>query len=148
MTDIKVEDLVGGQDGLVIRCLRNIGPYENNIFLVSDEGSGEAYVLDAGFEPQQIAQAASGLHVKAILVTHGHRDHHENVGTLKGLLKARGVEFSEINLSKDPDGRAALARETGMLSFPQVIVDGVLVGGFTEVQAAAESGRLDEMLAA
>jgi glutaredoxin 3 len=65
---------------------------------------------------------------------------------VKGLLKARGVEFSEINLAKDPDGRAALARETGMLSFPQVIVDGELLGGFTEVQAAAESGRLDELL--
>jgi glutaredoxin 3 len=67
---------------------------------------------------------------------------------VKGLLKARGVEFSEVNLSKDPDGRAALARETGMLSFPQVLVGGALVGGFTEVQAAAESGRLDELLAA
>jgi glutaredoxin 3 len=67
---------------------------------------------------------------------------------VKGLLKARGVEFSEINLSKDPEGRAALARETGMMSFPQVIVDGQLIGGFTEVQAAAESGRLDELLAA
>jgi glutaredoxin 3 len=67
---------------------------------------------------------------------------------VKGLLKARGVEFSEINLSKDPEGRAALARETGMMSFPQVIVDGQLIGGFTDVQAAAESGRLDELLAA
>jgi glutaredoxin 3 len=67
---------------------------------------------------------------------------------VKGLLKARGIEFSEINLSKDPDGRAALARETGMMSFPQVIVDGQLIGGFTDVQAAAESGRLDEILAA
>jgi glutaredoxin 3 len=66
---------------------------------------------------------------------------------VKGLLKARGVEFSEINLAKDPDGRAALARETGMMSFPQVIVDGQLIGGFTEVQAAAENGRLDELLA-
>jgi glutaredoxin 3 len=66
---------------------------------------------------------------------------------VKGLLKARGVEFSEIDLSKDPGGRAALSRETGMLSFPQVLVDGVLVGGFSEVQAAVESGRLDEILA-
>jgi glutaredoxin 3 len=66
----------------------------------------------------------------------------------KGLLKARGVEFEEINLSKDPAGRAELARKTGMMSFPQVIIDGELVGGFTEVQAAAESGRLDELLAA
>jgi glutaredoxin 3 len=66
----------------------------------------------------------------------------------KGLLKARGVEFEEINLSKDPAGREELARKTGMMSFPQVIVDGQLIGGFTEVQAAAESGRLDELLAA
>jgi glutaredoxin 3 len=66
----------------------------------------------------------------------------------KGLLKSRGVEFSEINLAKDPEGRAQLARETGMMSFPQVLVDGVLLGGFTEVQAAAASGRLDELLAA
>jgi len=58
------------------------------MFVVSDAGSGEAYVLDGGFEPEQVAKAASGLHVRAILVTHGHRDHHENVGTLKALLKA------------------------------------------------------------
>jgi glutaredoxin 3 len=67
---------------------------------------------------------------------------------VKGLLRARGIEFAEINLSKDPAGRAELARTTGMLSFPQVIFDGQLLGGFTEVQAAAESGRLDELHAA
>ena len=37
---------------------------------------------------------------------------------------------------------------TGMMSFPQVIIDGELLGGYTEVQAAADSGRLDELLAA
>lgn len=67
---------------------------------------------------------------------------------VKGLLHSHGVDFAEINLSKDPEGRAQLARNTGMMSFPQVIVDGELLGGFTEVQAAAESGRLDELLAA
>jgi glutaredoxin-related protein len=35
-----------------------------------------------------------------------------------------------------------------MLSFPQVLVDGELLGGFAELQAAAESGRLAELLAA
>ena len=65
---------------------------------------------------------------------------------VKGLLKSRGVEFAEVNLSKDPEGRVELAQKTGMMTFPQVIIDGELVGGFTEVQAAAESGRLDELL--
>jgi glutaredoxin 3 len=61
-------------------------------------------------------------------------------------LKARGVEFSEVNLSRDPEGRVELAKQTGMMTFPQVIIGGELVGGFTEVQAAAESGRLYELL--
>ena len=67
---------------------------------------------------------------------------------VKGLLKARGLEFAEVNLSKDPAGRMELAKRTGMMSFPQVIVEEELLGGFTEVQAAAEDGRLDELLAA
>lgn len=67
---------------------------------------------------------------------------------VKGILQARGVEFAEVNLSKDPAGRAELVRRTGMMSFPQVLVDGELLGGFAEVLAAAEEGRLDELLAA
>ncbi len=67
---------------------------------------------------------------------------------VKGLLKARGVEFSEVNLSKDPQGRVELASRTGMMTFPQVLIDGELLGGFAEVQEAIESGRLDELLAA
>ena len=66
----------------------------------------------------------------------------------KGLLQAHGVQFTEINLAKDPQGRVELANRTGMMTFPQVVVDGELLGGFTEVQAAVDSGRLDELLAA
>ncbi len=67
---------------------------------------------------------------------------------VKGLLEARGARITEINLAKDPVGRVELARKTGMLTFPQVLIDGELLGGFKEVQSAAESGRLDELLAA
>ncbi len=67
---------------------------------------------------------------------------------VKGLLKARGADFTEINLSKDPQGRVELASRTGMMTFPQVLIDGELLGGFAEVQDAIDSGRLDELLAA
>ena len=67
---------------------------------------------------------------------------------LKGLLTAHGVEFNEINLSKDPVERVELAQRTGMMTFPQVTVDGRLLGGWAELQAAAQDGRLDELLAA
>jgi glutaredoxin 3 len=67
---------------------------------------------------------------------------------VKGLLDARGVEFVEVNLSKDPTGRMELVEKTGMMSFPQVLVGEQLIGGFAELEAAAHSGRLDELLAA
>jgi glutaredoxin 3 len=67
---------------------------------------------------------------------------------VKGLLSANGVEFSEINLSKDADGRMELVAMTGMMSFPQVVVGQRLIGGFSEIQRAVEDGRLEELLAA
>ncbi|HEY5260602.1 MAG TPA: glutaredoxin domain-containing protein [Solirubrobacteraceae bacterium] len=67
---------------------------------------------------------------------------------VKGLLKSRGLEFSEINLSKDPAGRMELVHRTGMMTFPQVLVGQQLLGGFSETLTAVESGRLDELLAA
>jgi glutaredoxin 3 len=67
---------------------------------------------------------------------------------VKGLLKAHGVQFSEVNLTKDPAGRVELARRTGMMSFPQVLVDDQLLGGYAEVQQAADDGRLDNLAAA
>jgi glutaredoxin 3 len=63
----------------------------------------------------------------------------------KELLARRGYAYEEINLSKDPAGRARLAEETGMFSFPQVIISGELVGGFRELVAADMSGRLQQL---
>jgi glyoxylase-like metal-dependent hydrolase (beta-lactamase superfamily II) len=100
-----LEELAHGPDGLVVRCVRNVGPLENNIFIVSDDATKEAYIIDGGYEPQAVAAAANGLNVKAILITHGHRDHHENVATLKSLVHAPvaiGLDDAAM-LSVDPD---------------------------------------------
>lgn len=67
---------------------------------------------------------------------------------VKGLLSAKGLNFSEVNLSKDPAGRVELASRTGMMTFPQVLVGDELLGGFAETLQALQSGRLDELLAA
>ncbi len=67
---------------------------------------------------------------------------------VKGLLSARGVEFAEINLSKDPAGPRGARAAHGDDELPPGDRRRQLLGGFTEVQAAAESGRLDELLAA
>jgi glutaredoxin 3 len=67
---------------------------------------------------------------------------------VKQLLTTRGVEYDEVNLSKDPEGRAHLVERTGMLSFPQVVIGDEVIGGFRETIEADRSGRLRELLAA
>jgi len=66
----------------------------------------------------------------------------------KALLSARGARFSEVNLAKDPDGRAELSRRTGLMTFPQIVVGDATIGGLAELEAADRDGRLDELLAA
>lgn len=60
----------------------------------------------------------------------------------KALLRQRDLPYEEINLSRDPDGRAALAERTGMLTFPQVLVGETTLGGFEALAAAARDGSL------
>jgi glutaredoxin 3 len=67
---------------------------------------------------------------------------------VKQLLAARGLDYAEINLSKDPEGRAQLVERTGMLSFPQVVIGDEVIGGFRETIEADRSGRLRDLLAA
>ena len=64
--------------------------------------------------------------------------------TAKALLERRGIPYEEINLAKDADGRAELVARTGLMTFPQVILDGESIGGFQELATADRSGRLAE----
>jgi glutaredoxin 3 len=66
----------------------------------------------------------------------------------KALLQARGIAYEEINLAKDPVGRADLVALTGQMTFPQVLIDGKPLGGFRELLEAERDGVLDDLLAA
>ncbi len=65
---------------------------------------------------------------------------------VKTLLGQRGLTFKEINIARDAQGRAELASRTGMLTFPQVLIDDTLIGGFEETRAALADGRLAALL--
>lgn len=68
-------------------------------------------------------------------------------GNAKALLAQRGIEFDEVNLSKDPVGRAELAQRTGLMTFPQIVVGDRTLGGLDDLRAADEDGGLSELLA-
>jgi glutaredoxin len=66
---------------------------------------------------------------------------------VKMLLSARNIDFREINVAGDPEAFVELAKSSGMMTLPQVFVDGELIGGYNETAAADQSGRLRELLA-
>ena len=65
----------------------------------------------------------------------------------KTLLESRGVDYEEVSLTKNPDGRASLVRRTGQMTFPQIIIGERVVGGFRELLEADRDGTLEEILA-
>jgi glutaredoxin 3 len=66
----------------------------------------------------------------------------------KALLQARGFDYVEVNLTKDPDGRADLVALTGQMTFPQIVVGMRSIGGFRELVEADRAGTLEDLLAA
>jgi glutaredoxin 3 len=66
----------------------------------------------------------------------------------KALLESRGVRYEEVNLAKDPSGRADLVALTGQLTFPQLLVGERALGGFRELIEADRDGTLEILLAA
>jgi len=66
----------------------------------------------------------------------------------KALLETRGFSYEEVNLAKDPVGRAALVARTGQMTFPQLVIGDRAIGGFRELLEAERDGVLDELLAA
>jgi glutaredoxin 3 len=66
----------------------------------------------------------------------------------KMLLGRREIPYEEINLARDPDGRAELAKLTGMVTFPQILIGDEPIGGFDQLLAADRAGRLKQLLAA
>ena len=65
----------------------------------------------------------------------------------KLLLGSKDVEFEEIDASDDAV-REALVAQTQWRTVPQIFIGEEFVGGFDELQALDDEGRLDEMLAA
>ena len=65
----------------------------------------------------------------------------------KALLESRGVDYDEVSLAKNPDGRADLVQRTGQMTFPQIIVGESVLGGFRELLEADRDGTLQDLLA-
>ncbi len=65
----------------------------------------------------------------------------------KRLLSAKGVSFTEIDVSRDPTQRSAMvARAQGARTVPQIFIGETHVGGCDELHGLDRRGQLDALL--
>lgn len=65
----------------------------------------------------------------------------------KRFLDEKGVKYDLIDLTNDPEKMNAIKNETGWRTVPIIMIDGQLIGGYTDMKALDEEGKLDQMLA-
>ncbi|MHA6264312.1 glutaredoxin 3 [Arenibacterium sp. CAU 1754] len=67
----------------------------------------------------------------------------------KRLLTQKGVNFSEVDVLKQPDRKAEMIqRANGGRTVPQIFIGEMHVGGCDELYALDRAGKLDPLLAA
>ena len=67
----------------------------------------------------------------------------------KGLLREKGVEFTEYSIDGDEAARTKMAqRSHGRRSVPQIFIDDQHVGGCDDIYELDGQGKLDSLLTA
>ncbi len=60
-----------------------VGPYENNVFVLRCKETGDAALIDAANEHEQLLELCQKLGVRRVLETHGHWDHIQAVPAMR-----------------------------------------------------------------
>ncbi|TMF90569.1 MAG: MBL fold metallo-hydrolase [Chloroflexi bacterium] len=85
----------------------SVGPYDNNVYVLSDPKSKEALLIDAANDAPRIIKELDGLRVSHILTTHGHADHVQALKAVRERTRARFTchEADESMMPIAPDQR-------------------------------------------
>ena len=85
------------------------GQLEVNCYILADEETGKAIIVDPGDDPETIVEAIAGLDVSMIVLTHGHFDH---VGAVPAIKEKTGAKLA---LHEDEREMYAAVTEQGAL---------------------------------
>jgi glutaredoxin 3 len=65
----------------------------------------------------------------------------------KQLLDTKDIDYTEIDVTGDDEARMALVEKSGgRKTVPQIFINGESIGGYDDLRALEESGKLDSLL--
>ncbi len=107
-----------------------VGPYDNNIYLLSDPESRSAVLIDAANDAPRILREAEGLRVAEILTTHGHGDHIQALAAVQQHWGAR-ARFHAADARMIPVTNGALLQDGERISFGEFALQVLHTPGHT-----------------
>ena len=123
--------MVWHYDGEVRIRKINMGPYNNNGYIVACPQTGEGVIIDTPAEPEKLLAAIGDLHINAILITHGHQDH------LLGFMEVKDQVAAPVAVSPGDAHRLPAPPEV-------LLADGdVITFGRQRIMALATPGHTD-----
>jgi glyoxylase-like metal-dependent hydrolase (beta-lactamase superfamily II) len=75
-----------------------VGPVDNNVFVLRCRHTGDAVLLDAANEHEQLLELARALNVGRILETHGHWDHIQAIPEMRDAGYSVGVTAQDAKM--------------------------------------------------
>lgn len=65
----------------------------------------------------------------------------------KNLLDGKGAKYEVIDLTDKPEELQALKEKTGWMTVPMIFIDDKLIGGYSDMKALDDEGKLDSLIA-
>jgi glyoxylase-like metal-dependent hydrolase (beta-lactamase superfamily II) len=75
-----------------------VGPFDNNVFVLRCRHTGDAVLIDAANEHEQLLELARSLGVRRVLETHGHWDHIQAIPEMRDAGYSVGVTADDASM--------------------------------------------------
>ena len=80
-----------------------VGPFENNVFVLRDQHSGDAVLVDAANEHELLLEVSRATGVRRVLTTHGHWDHIQAVTAMRNAGIDVGIATEDAAMLPSSD---------------------------------------------
>lgn len=123
---------IRGTDGTSIQVTKlSVGPMDNNCYVLADTAAGVGLIIDAANDAPRILDLITGVHVAAIVTTHGHHDHWQALAEVARATGApvmyHGADRERIAVAPD-----RLVEDSAELAFGGVTVRLLHTPGHTD----------------